>query len=51
MLKLMVADDEIIERKVLEKMIRQGCCQVEVICGAENGIEMSYPHLNVHLDK
>lgn len=40
MLKLMVADDEMIERKVLEKMIRQGCCQVEVICGAENGIEM-----------
>lgn len=25
MLKLMVADDEMIERKVLEKMIRQGC--------------------------
>lgn len=40
MFELVVADDEMIERKVLEKMISQGCEDVKILPGVGDGVQL-----------
>lgn len=40
MYRIVIADDEAMERKVLEKMIRESCPEAELLPSVSNGIEL-----------